>query len=391
MDTKTLIEEAQGKEDVALIEMITKIKSGLISFPYQRFYLASPQTMFAELKRSRPRILRRRFKARPYYPFRRPLDYYFQGKPLIVSSTPDCYEVYDALSDHFIEPARIKARRCDSQSPYDLWYQDEAALRNVLEPFFRDRKVITSRELRNALHEHVAEARQFRPSWVRGAIRLIYPVLPRELEVLDISAGWGDRLLACMSLDGVKYTGYDPNTGLISGHQRMINLFGNNQKHSVICQPFEDANLPSEKYDLCISSPPFFDLEHYCDEATQSIRRYRSLKEWLEGFLFSSLRKIWSSLKPGGYLALHMGDTYRFRVCDAMNHFIDEKLEDSHYLGAIGLMGEKERPTPMWVWQKRGTFKRNLFPYSFESMYETYVSDRHVDLVKLKQSETTVE
>ena len=378
MDSKELIERS-GSKEAAIENFIVRTKSSgkdIIPFPFQRLFLKSPQIMFGELRRSRPRVLRRSFKIRAYYPFRAPIDCYFQGKPLAVFSSQDCYERFDALSDHFNETARIKAKRCDSRSPYEFW-NDETSLREILTIAFEQEK-ITPHLVRSLIYEQVQEAKQFRPSWVRGILKLLFSDT-RDLEVLDMSAGWGDRLLACMSMD-TKYHGFDPNTTLSSGHQKMIRIFGNNKRHTIEYKPFEDAELEKEKYDVCISSPPFFDLEHYCEEDTQSIKRYPKLRAWMEGFLFPSLRKIWDALKYGGYMALHLGDTYRFRICDAMNHYIDEKLVDSYYQGAIGIVGEKKRPTPVWVWQKRKTFKKNLYPYSFESMYEAYTSDNHATL-----------
>jgi hypothetical protein len=194
--------------------------------------------------------------------------------------------------------------------------------------------------------------------------------------MIDISAGWGDRLIAAMSMN-IEYLGFDPNKELVAGHNKMIEMLGNKKIHKVISQPFEDSDysLPPNYYDICLTSPPFFDLEIYSQDETQSCIRYNQIQTWLKGFLFPSLDKIWKSLKDGGYLAIHLGDTYRFRICDPMNHYIDEHLPKSFYRGVIGISGEHKRPTPVWIWQKNpicGTFKKKLFPYSFDTMWNEY-------------------
>ena len=59
---------------------------------------------------------------------------------------------------------------------------------------------------------------------------------------LDISAGWGDRLIAAISLD-MEYLGYDPNVKLEPGHTAIIEKFGNKDKQKICYEPFETATI----------------------------------------------------------------------------------------------------------------------------------------------------
>ena len=38
-------------------------------------------------------------------------------------------------------------------------------------------------------------------------------------------------------------------------------------------------------YDICITSPPYYNLEIYCDEENQSINKFTDYKRWLENFI----------------------------------------------------------------------------------------------------------
>ena len=59
---------------------------------------------------------------------------------------------------------------------------------------------------------------------------------------------------------------------------------------------FEDLDIKTlikedkilSKYNILYTSPPFFDLEIYSNEETQSNNRYKELDTWLDKFLFKS-------------------------------------------------------------------------------------------------------
>jgi hypothetical protein len=374
MNVNKLTEEA-GNKDEAIKIFISKIKTNIISFPYQKYFLDNPLIMFSRLKKCVPKIIYRKNKIRAYYPYRKPIDCYYQGKPISIMSDTESYLKFDSISDHFCENIRIKAKRCDSISPLEFWFNENKMLDVLIEVFKND--IINPKDIRSIIYERVNEAKQFRPSWVKGIVKIIYPT-QQNLKMIDISAGWGDRLISAISMN-FEYLGFDPNKELMAGHSKIIETFGNKNRHKVIYKPFEEINeeLKQNYYDICISSPPFFDLEKYSDDPTQSCVKYNQIKTWIEGFLFPSLQKVWNSIKIGGYMAIHLGDTYRFRICDPMNHYIDEFLPNSLYKGVIGILGERKRPTAVWIWQKNptiATYKNPLFPYKFNEIYEEYIN-----------------
>jgi hypothetical protein len=148
--------------------------------------------------------------------------------------------------------------------------------------------------------------------------------------------------------------GYDPNTLLQPAYEKIIETLSFNPKQTYVVnnEPFETAVLADNDFDIVFTSPPFFDLEQYSDEETQSIKRYPRYDDWLQYFLFASLRNAFNALKPNGYLAVHISDNMSYQPCQPMIDFVKQEL-DSTYLGVIGLAGERKKYRPVWVWQKQ--------------------------------------
>ena len=112
--------------------------------------------------------------------------------------------------------------------------------------------------------------------------------------VLDPCAGYGGRLFGALSSSNVSsYTGVDPATASYSGNLEIVktlnnivyklndnDMFGNIQLPGagLAHAPFEDLDLCSE-YDFIFTSPPYFDIEKYSYEATQSWIRYPTFGE----------------------------------------------------------------------------------------------------------------
>ena len=96
---------------------------------------------------------------------------------------------------------------------------------------------------------------------------------------------------------------------------------------------------------ILFTSPPYFSVERYSYDDTQSWVRYKDIDDWNELFLQKSLDNVWKTIKPGGYLLVNISDVNAsskgrkakgwLPICDPMNDFLDT-LEDSEYQGCIG-------------------------------------------------------
>ena len=43
--------------------------------------------------------------------------------------------------------------------------------------------------------------------------------------------------------------------------------------------------LKEKRFDMCLTSPPYYDLEVYSHEETQSIQKFKSYDEWINEFI----------------------------------------------------------------------------------------------------------
>ena len=246
---------------------------------------------------------------------------------------------------------------------------------------------VTPSEIRAVAANRKYVAAQYRPS----AAKYIYDRYAGGGRVLDFSAGWGDRLSAALASDRVThYTGIDPNTNLHAGYKAQVEAYNRPlngdlldwfaadtfepKSVKLIHSPAEDVDLDGP-FDLVFTSPPYFDKERYTKESTQSWVRYKTLSQWLNGFMYPVLQKVWDRLVPGGHLCVNISDIRLEQrvpgtqdrihglICDPMNDHIGT-LPGANYLGALG-MAMMVRPNPrdvqemdkfcepMWLWQKK--------------------------------------
>lgn len=103
--------------------------------------------------------------------------------------------------------------------------------------------------------------------------------------VLDPCAGWGGRMLGAVAA-GAYYTAFEPNTATFANLNKIINFLGIQNQVTLIC---DDArNMKSyniEPVDMILTSPPYFDLEVYTHELTQSVHGTTTYRQWADGFL----------------------------------------------------------------------------------------------------------
>jgi len=71
----------------------------------------------------------------------------------------------------------------------------------------------------------------------------------------------------------VLYTAFEPNTTTYNNLMKIVDFLGIHDKVTLICDDARNMshyNIP--KVDLVLTSPPYFDLEVYAHEDTQSIK-----------------------------------------------------------------------------------------------------------------------
>lgn len=283
----------------------------------------------------------------------------FLGKPTIIAQLDDDYLKYNILSDYFQEECRMKCKRYDqSTSPFDYFYNNVG---KTIDYALRRYKKINNHTLRESLYELIPECTAFRPTLMVSMIKLF-----GGKNILDFSSGWGDRLLGALACDKIIdfYCGVDPNSCLHPNYKNMIDFFKKDpNKFMMIQSEFQTADVPVKNYNLIFTSPPYFVLEKYSNEPTQSINKNTNLDDWLNNFLFFSLKKSWDLLIDQGHLAISINDMRdSFKFVERMMRYMDG-MENSEYLGVVSYAAVKDNgqivsPQPIWIWKKNNPLQK---------------------------------
>lgn len=253
-------------------------------------------------------------------------------------------------------------------------FADDTIFRNVLRKalrFFPERFAVNESNLRRMLQTYSGTARvsNFRAT----AAKAIYARYSAAGDrVLDFSAGYGGRLLGCLTLPR-DYFGVDPCTAQINGLGKMlrrigklVTLTGRAAIHQA-CAEEMLPRLPSNSCALVFSSPPYFNNEHYSSESTQSYIKFPTYEQWRDGFLRPIIAEAHRILDPGGYFVMNIANVKGFRLADdtlqlAKRQFVHARsyelcLSQRPYLRTGS--GGPHRREPLFVFRKRRSRSRS--------------------------------
>lgn len=308
---------------------------------------------------------------------------------------------YNYISDYFQRQHRMKCGRNSKYSPFTVWTgykldkkKHKEVLRQALQGLKHDKKLdYTSYKTCLRLASNCYTAPQFR---VHSAKKL-YQYFNAE-KIIDFSAGWGDRLAAFFCNKSSKeYLGIDPNVFTFEEYMKQCRIYDrwrfeceNNsldyiepdldyQWHYFIFTsrstgikviiynlPAENVNLQDyENYDLVFTSPPYYNIEKYCEHSRaremQSWYRYTTPEEWLDKFLKPVVLKTRNCLKKEGYIAINIIDIDLGKKKGRMEiyNYLRDILHENTFIGNMGLR-MKKRPgskvdemssEPIWIWK----------------------------------------
>ena len=267
-------------------------------------------------------------------------------------------------SNYFHQEARFAAKHWRFDSPLESWTQKKIH-QEFLEPLWTMKMgQVNTLMLRQCIVLRKYLASQFPPAVAKELYNLF-----DAKHVFDFSMGWGDRLAGFHASNAESYYGTDPNIAVFKNYENQNKLYGTNKKTIFKNSPAEDLDLSDSEFDMIFTSPPYFDVEQYSTDESQSWQRYKSDDAWLNNFLFVVIEKCWNSLVDGGTLIINISDIFKsknqIKICDPMNDFIS-KLPKAHYTGCTGLRLSKrpnsknDRPEdayktsvePIWIWKK---------------------------------------
>ena len=184
------------------------------------------------------------------------------------------------------------------------------------------------------------------PPFVARQIIERYTDTSKPVSVLDPCGGWGGRMIGCASIPHTRYVCCEPCTETYNGLVKLgtwLKTLQPSFEFEIRQTPYEDFST-DESFDIALTSPPYYDTEKYSDEETNSLNRYKTFEDWVEGFYKPLILNTVNRLKENAPFILNIGDRKYplsdtlFKICEE-NGFYVERTTD--YLSGNGENKEK--------------------------------------------------
>ncbi len=247
-------------------------------------------------------------------------------------------------------------KKLGALSAIEAWSDDES-IKRAVEDCFRGGDAPTLTNIRSRLRFNVeaGEITNFRPV----AAKYLYErYVPPAGRVLDPSAGWGARQMAARSL-GLTYVGLEPFTKTNACGMKLATdldkVYGGRTELVQVGSEDFCPEAMHGTFDFAFTSPPYFDVEPYSTEGTQSHVKFPTLEKWYAGFVFGTARNVFKLLKPGAMCGLNVakdfGDAFRRCYEQAGFEYVEELGYGLTSVPGRGAPGEV-RAEPILIFRK---------------------------------------
>jgi len=202
-------------------------------------------------------------------------------------------------------PHSFNVRSNDKMTPYEAFINDEIFVK-VIRKRLKMGTYISDSGIRKMLkiYTGVQGVSNFRPT----AAACIYNMFAKGGIVWDMSGGWGGRLLGAIAGGVHTYIATEPSIEAHKGLCDLANDYAGKMHYHIDKSGSEDFRPSKNSLDLCFTSPPYFDLEKYADEPTQSYKKFDNKEAWVEGFLKPTFYNCYQSLKKDKYMIINIAD-----------------------------------------------------------------------------------
>lgn len=246
------------------------------------------------------------------------------------------------LTDYFTEKQRINCNFVNNISPLNYFVNNyENIVKNV--------DLSNFEQFNNYIVSKTKFCNNFR---ISVALTILNYFKPKKW--LDISAGWGDRLIAAILYNVDEYFSVDPNTLLFNQYDNIIKTLSKKKYYNKFIlhnTGFESVDIPHNNYDFVFSSPPFFDTEIYSKDKEDSLINYPNIEDWYKKFLIFSIQKALDHLCVNGILILYISlpknyITYLIKDVNKMN---TQFLKNFYYIDSTNT---NMKIRNFYVWKK---------------------------------------
>jgi len=246
--------------------------------------------------------------------------------------------------------------KCNGKNtPMEVYSSDELFMKAITKRLRRGTYVTDSgirKELKTTTGAQSVS--NFRPS----ASRAIYDKYGGNGVTWDPSCGFGGRLLGAISSPSIKrYIGCEPSEKTFEGLHKMVVSLAHSDPNYVLLKRGSEIRSIGEEVDLIFTSPPYFNTEIYSDEETQSCNKFPEYRDWLDGYLYQTLKYVPETLKRGGYLVINIANTKNAPKLVAdfkqiMNNKKDMELVETLKLSLSLINKQGFKYEPVFVYKK---------------------------------------
>jgi hypothetical protein len=283
----------------------------------------------------------------------------YKGRYYYITYQGNDYEKVQILSDFFNDNCRSACAFGNNITPIEYYNKNKQYL---IDSIKKSGKQVTDYNMREEIYKKMPmECSIHNPGVIKFFIEKY-----KAKRVLDLSAGWGDRLLGAMAAGVDLYQGIDPNPCLHPGYQNMVKTLlkyspNPNGKYILIEDGSEKVKITEKDFDLVYTSPPYFDYEKYTSDTRQSHLTFNTQDKWFTDFLQVSITKAVNALRYGGHMVLYFsqerGKTYMEKFLAWMS-----TVQELYYIGAIHYAEQKlQGAHPIFIYYKSKKIPSKLY------------------------------
>jgi hypothetical protein len=236
----------------------------------------------------------------------------------------DILRSYNKLKGESNDPTAITAQKTNHSNKFIRFFQqlNVYSVRNfngdsLLTSWTKENLERAFRYLDKPNYTVNAQLSEIIKAVYRPSVTIYSPIMTMSIikalgckTVFDPCIGWGGRMVGtvCNSNKDAgniyEYTGCEPCVSTFENLVKMKNTLVELDKNveanhiNIINKPVEEViitdEFASKSFDCCLTSPPYFDMEIYSDEATQSISKFSTYQSWLNEFIEPIIKYVCS-------------------------------------------------------------------------------------------------
>lgn len=218
--------------------------------------------------------------------------------------------------NHFFEELIFEScGKSTKVSPMDVLHDDEKLV-EIFKYIETKPKFYTGDDIanlkswfRNAV-SWVRKVANFDPTQARQIYFRYHDINGEKINILDTSSGFGSRMSASL-LSEHNYYSFDPNKKLNIKLNEYLQFLKNNNILKSECKLYcmgseEYVSELSNTIDVSFTSPPYFNLETYANDESESTKNYDNYDRWIEYFAKPTIQNTYEYLKVGGYAMINI-------------------------------------------------------------------------------------